>query len=129
TPRPEALEGIGRILCRVRRPCSGRGGQRRLRRAARRVNGWKRAGNQSHLQTAKGVLLYCAGTKHDTLFEAAAAMREPVLQAPIDNADDDDRMLRPQRMRDMVGQREVAERLEIAVDAARKRSECLGHIL
>jgi holliday junction DNA helicase RuvB len=37
--------------------------------------------------------------------------------------------LRPQRMRDMVGQREVYARLEIAVDAASKRGEPLGHIL
>lgn len=43
--------------------------------------------------------------------------------------DDDDRDLRPQRMRDMVGQRDVIERLSIAVDAARKRSETLGHML
>ena len=43
--------------------------------------------------------------------------------------DEDDRLLRPQRMKDMVGQREVAERLWIAVDAAQKRSEPLGHIL
>jgi holliday junction DNA helicase RuvB len=42
---------------------------------------------------------------------------------------DDDRDLRPQRMRDMVGQREVFARLEIAIDAARKRSEPLGHVL
>ena len=42
---------------------------------------------------------------------------------------DDDRDLRPQRMRDMVGQREVYARLEIAVDAASKRGEPLGHIL
>src|SRR6266850_7351691 len=32
-------------------------------------------------------------------------------------------------MRDMVGQREVYARLEIAVDAARKRGESLGHSL
>jgi Holliday junction DNA helicase RuvB len=32
-------------------------------------------------------------------------------------------------MRDMVGQRAVYERLEIAVDAAQKRGETLGHIL
>mgnify|MGYP003322193544 CR=1 FL=1 len=44
-------------------------------------------------------------------------------------ADDDDRTLRPQRMADMVGQREVFERLSIAVDAAGKREEPLGHIL
>ena len=44
-------------------------------------------------------------------------------------AAENDRDLRPQRMRDMVGQREVFDRLEIALDAARKRSESLGHIL
>jgi holliday junction DNA helicase RuvB len=43
--------------------------------------------------------------------------------------DDQDRDLRPQRMQDMVGQREVYARLEIAVDAASKRGEPLGHIL
>jgi Holliday junction DNA helicase RuvB len=42
---------------------------------------------------------------------------------------EEDQALRPQRMEDMVGQREVYERLRIAVDAARIRSEPLGHIL
>lgn len=42
---------------------------------------------------------------------------------------DDDRALRPQRMQEMVGQRAVYERLQIAVDAAGKRDEPLGHIL
>ncbi len=37
--------------------------------------------------------------------------------------------LRPRHMNEMVGQQKVAERLGIAVDAARKRSEPLGHIL
>ena len=55
--------------------------------------------------------------------------REPILQSPVGFKDDDDRDLRPQRMRDMVGQREVYARLEIAVDAASKRGEPLGHIL
>ncbi|MFZ4733361.1 MAG: Holliday junction branch migration DNA helicase RuvB [Pirellulales bacterium] len=41
----------------------------------------------------------------------------------------DDRDLRPQRMAEMVGQREVHERISIAVDAARKRGDVLGHIL
>ena len=54
--------------------------------------------------------------------------REPILQPPVE-FDDEDRDLRPQRMRDMVGQREVYARLEIAVDAASKRGEPLGHIL
>jgi len=47
--------------------------------------------------------------------------------APPD--DELDRALRPKRMQDMVGQREVAERLQIAVDAASKRGDVLGHIL
>ena len=54
--------------------------------------------------------------------------REPILHE-TDIPDDEDRDLRPQRMRDMVGQREVYARLEIAVDAASKRDEPLGHIL
>ena len=37
--------------------------------------------------------------------------------------------LRPQRMQDMIGQRDVCERLRIAIDAARKRGEALGHVL
>ena len=41
----------------------------------------------------------------------------------------DDRDLRPQRVADMVGQREVAARVEIAVRAALKRGEPLGHFL
>jgi holliday junction DNA helicase RuvB len=43
--------------------------------------------------------------------------------------EDVDRELRPQRMQDMVGQREVFERLRIAVDATLKRGEALGHVL
>jgi len=37
--------------------------------------------------------------------------------------------LRPQRLADVIGQREVVARLEIALDAARKRREPMGHIL
>ncbi|MCO6046792.1 Holliday junction branch migration DNA helicase RuvB [Aeoliella sp. ICT_H6.2] len=42
---------------------------------------------------------------------------------------EDDIALRPKHMNEMVGQRQVAERLRIAVDAASKRGEPLGHIL
>jgi len=42
---------------------------------------------------------------------------------------DQDVRLRPRRMSEMVGQRDVIERLQIAIDAAQKRSEPLGHIL
>jgi len=54
--------------------------------------------------------------------------REPILRPPAET-NDDDRELRPQRMQEMVGQRAVYERIAIAVDAAGKRDEPLGHIL
>lgn len=54
--------------------------------------------------------------------------REPIVRQAAESADDD-RALRPQRMREMVGQREVFERIQIAVEAAAKRGEPLGHIL
>lgn len=42
---------------------------------------------------------------------------------------EDDRALRPQHMSEMVGQREVYARIEIAVEAAKRRNEPLGHVL
>ena len=57
------------------------------------------------------------------------SFREPSIQAATDDAPAEDRALRPQRMDEMVGQRAVHERLSIAIDAARKRGETLGHIL
>jgi len=42
---------------------------------------------------------------------------------------EEDRALRPQRMAEMIGQRDVFIRLEISINAARKRKETLGHIL
>lgn len=43
--------------------------------------------------------------------------------------EDDDPTLRPSRMSEMIGQRDVIARLQIAIDAARSRDEVLGHIL
>lgn len=43
--------------------------------------------------------------------------------------EDDDPHLRPLRMSEMVGQRKVINRLQIAIDAAKERNEVLGHIL
>jgi len=42
---------------------------------------------------------------------------------------EEDSSLRPRHMHEMVGQRAVYERIKIAVDAALKRSEPLGHLL
>lgn len=41
----------------------------------------------------------------------------------------EDRALRPQRMGEMIGQRDVFTRLEISIRAAKKRGEPLGHVL
>jgi Holliday junction DNA helicase RuvB len=46
-----------------------------------------------------------------------------------DFSPEEDRALRPQRMSEMIGQRDVANRLEISIRAAKKRQETLGHIL
>lgn len=54
--------------------------------------------------------------------------RQPILQS-TPSGDNEDRDLRPQHMREMVGQREVYARLQIAIDAAMKRGEQLGHVL
>jgi holliday junction DNA helicase RuvB len=59
--------------------------------------------------------------------DAAPALVERSRYASLSR--EDDLALRPQRMEDMIGQRDVYERLKIAVDAARIRSEPLGHIL
>jgi Holliday junction DNA helicase RuvB len=55
--------------------------------------------------------------------------REPILSSRPPPDDEFDRGLRPQRIQEMIGQRDVIERLNIVVDAARKRGEPLGHIL
>ena len=54
--------------------------------------------------------------------------REPILhQTP--EPSEVDHALRPRSMDEMVGQRAVYERLQIAVDAAQKREDALGHVL
>jgi holliday junction DNA helicase RuvB len=54
--------------------------------------------------------------------------RETILEGHTPEKEED-RALRPQRLSEMVGQREVYERLMVVVDAARKRGEALGHVL
>ena len=54
--------------------------------------------------------------------------REPSIES-MEDSQPEDRVLRPQRLEEMIGQQDVHERLGIAIDAARKRSEPLGHIL
>lgn len=49
--------------------------------------------------------------------------------SPRSNDSRFDEQLRPQRLCDVVGQRKVVDRLQIMIDAARLRSEPLGHLL
>lgn len=53
----------------------------------------------------------------------------PGQAVPRPEAPAEDNKLRPKRIAEMVGQRDVIERLRIAIDAARHRGEPLGHIL
>ena len=69
------------------------------------------------------------GLKSGYAEKGVSMARETIISGPQFDDDDEDRDLRPQYMRDMVGQRDVQERLEIVLDAARKRNEPLGHIL
>lgn len=56
--------------------------------------------------------------------------REPIISNSNPSDDDENQpQLRPQRLSEMVGQREVIEVLRIAIDAALKRGEALGHLL
>ncbi len=55
--------------------------------------------------------------------------RESVLKPELPAEEEKDVALRPKRIADMVGQREVIEVLQIAIDAASKREQPLGHIL
>ncbi|MCL2006129.1 MAG: Holliday junction branch migration DNA helicase RuvB [Planctomycetaceae bacterium] len=47
----------------------------------------------------------------------------------VDWPTEEDRALRPQKMAEMIGQRDVFRRLEISIRASQKRKETLGHIL
>lgn len=61
--------------------------------------------------------------------EAVYQQSDPETAAEMENSNEQDGSLRPRRMDEMVGQRDVIERLKIAIEAAQKRSEPLGHIL
>ncbi len=61
-------------------------------------------------------------SKKDTPLPEAAPFRNELTA-------EEDRALRPQRMSEMIGQRDVFARLEISIHAAKKRGEPLGHIL
>jgi Holliday junction resolvasome RuvABC ATP-dependent DNA helicase subunit len=55
-------------------------------------------------------------------------VREKRFGSRLAEDDDDDHSLRPQRLKEVIGQRDVAERLRIGVEAAKKRGDAMGHI-
>jgi Holliday junction DNA helicase RuvB len=57
------------------------------------------------------------------------AREKVITTAPADEVKKVDAALRPKLLKEVIGQRKVAERLEIAVRASKKLSEPLGHIL
>lgn len=61
--------------------------------------------------------------------EAVYQQSDPETAMTPEPPPENDTSLRPRRMDEMVGQRDVIERLKIAIEAAQKRGEPLGHIL
>jgi Holliday junction DNA helicase RuvB len=57
------------------------------------------------------------------------AREKVITTVPADEVKTQDAALRPKLLKEVIGQRKVAERLEIAVRAAKKLKEPLGHIL
>lgn len=55
--------------------------------------------------------------------------RETVIGGETQEPSRDDNSLRPRKLTEMVGQSDVKERLQIAIDASQGRGETLGHIL
>lgn len=59
----------------------------------------------------------------ETIVDSQELPEDPV------RVEENDSILRPKRIAEMVGQREVVEVLQIAIDAAKKRGDPLGHML
>ena len=57
------------------------------------------------------------------------AREKVITTVPDDDSNKHDAALRPKLLKEVIGQRKVAERLEIAVRASKKLNEPLGHIL
>lgn len=59
-----------------------------------------------------------------------APIAEPIATARIGGADDElDRSLRPRKLADFVNQAQVTSQLEVFIEAAKRRSESLDHVL
>jgi Holliday junction DNA helicase RuvB len=61
--------------------------------------------------------------------EAVYQQSDPETATEVARPPEQDSSLRPSRMDEMVGQKDVIERLKIAIEAAQQRGDPLGHIL
>ena len=56
-------------------------------------------------------------------------MEERIISKEIINGDNFDNTLRPQYIKDYIGQEEVKENIKIFIEAAKMRNESLDHVL
>ncbi len=61
--------------------------------------------------------------------ESVGTSESPGIPEGVVDEYEDDEVLRPQRLDDVIGQRRVVERLRIMLEATRQRGEPLGHLL
>jgi Holliday junction DNA helicase RuvB len=76
---------------------------------------------------ARKTTIRSSGEDDDNGDDGAGGKPQPDFISPEQQRYDDE--LRPSRLEDVVGQREVVERLRILLEATKKRKEPLGHLL
>jgi holliday junction DNA helicase RuvB len=75
------------------------------------------------------VSLYHRPIVHSSLGKQSADRERIVSAAPVDDDASFELKLRPQRLREFIGQTKVKENLQIAIEAAKSRGEALDHVL
>lgn len=68
-------------------------------------------------------------TREKILSNTPAPVKREKILSNKPAPEDDDPQLRPMKMSEMIGQKEIIARLRIAIDAAKQRDDVLGHIL
>ncbi len=70
-----------------------------------------------------------AGSPDDADFASSGAGDRIVSAVPLDDDSSFELKLRPQRLREFIGQNKVKDNLEVAIQAAKSRGEALDHVL
>jgi Holliday junction DNA helicase RuvB len=69
------------------------------------------------------------GPPDDAAFASAGTGDRIVSAVPVDDDSSFELKLRPQRLREFIGQQKVKDNLEVAIQAAKSRGEALDHVL